>query len=108
MNNPTTYTKPNTLGDLLISTHLRINAKLEVSTEAIPLGTPLIVVSDDEGYTASVAPANEANGILLENCEETSKVGVLISGEIKASFYKDKPLSNELRTNLLKNQIVLY
>ncbi len=108
MNNPTTYTKPNTLGDLLISTHLRINAKLEVSTEAIPLGTPLVVIAGEEGYIASVAPANEANGILLENCEETSKVGVLISGEIKESFYREKPLSIELRTNLLKNQIILY
>lgn len=110
MNNPTIFTKGKVLGDLLVKTHLSVNAKITDAATGTPveLGSPLVVSASSEGgYEATKAPANEANGILLETTEDSSKeVSVLIHGEIKSNFY-DTPLSQELRTDLLKNGIVL-
>ena len=111
MANPTYYKRGEVLGDLLIRTHLSVNATITDATEDNPalLGKPVVVeAGDDNGYTATIAPANEANGILLQSTKSASEsVGVLINGEIKESFYEDAPLSKDLRTSLLKSGIIL-
>ena len=111
MANPTFYGRGKVLGDLLIRTHLSVNATIPNATEDNPveLGTAVIVsAGDDGGYIAEIAPANEANGILLQTINNASlSVGVLVSGEIKAEFYGENPLSADLRTSLLKSGIVL-
>ena len=111
MANPIFYSKGKTLGDLLIKTHLSINASFSEATEDNPvgLGTAVIVVAGENGgYTATKAPSNEANGILLQSVNNsTDSVGVLIAGEIKESFYEDAQFDKDLRTSLLQNKIVL-
>lgn len=109
MSNPVLFTKGKALRDLLIRSHLSVNAKItDVVDTPAELGSALVVSASSEGgYEAIIAPANEANGILLETAHDSSKeVLVLIHGEIKSNFY-DTQLSQELRTDLLKNGIVL-
>ena len=111
MGNPTFYGRGNVLGDLVVKTQLSVNATFPNATEDNPvaLGAAVIVrAGDDGGYTAEIAQANEANGILLQTINNASlSVGVLVSGEIKAEFYGENPLSADLRTSLLKSGIVL-
>ncbi|WP_289181710.1 hypothetical protein [Helicobacter japonicus] len=110
MANPIFYSKGKTLGDLLIKTHLSINASFSATEDnPVGLGTAVIVVAGENGgYTATKAPANEANGILLQSVNNsTDSVGVLIAGEIKESFYEDAQFDKDLRTSLLQNKIVL-
>ncbi|WP_300796331.1 hypothetical protein [Helicobacter sp. UBA3407] len=111
MANPTFYGRGKVLGDLLVKTQLSVNATFPDATEDNPvgLGTAVIVrAGDNGGYTATAAPANEANGILLQTINNASdNVGVLVNGEIKAEFYGENPLSADLRTSLLKSGIVL-
>ncbi|WP_300764388.1 hypothetical protein [Helicobacter sp. UBA3407] len=110
MANPTFYGRGKVLGDLLVKTQLSVNATFPNATEDNPveLGAAVIVSAGDEGYIAEIAPANEANGILLQTINNASdSVGVLVSGEIKAEFYGENPLSADLRTSLLKSGIVL-
>ena len=111
MGNPTFYGRGKVLGNLLVKTQLSVNATFPNATEDNPvaLGAAVIVrAGDDGGYTAEIAQANEANGILLQTVNNASlSVGVLVSGEIKAEFYGENPLSADLRTSLLKSGIVL-
>lgn len=111
MGNPTFYGRGKVLGDLLVKTQLSVNATIPKATEDNPvaLGAAVIVrAGDDGGYIAEIAPANEVNGILLQTINNASlSVGVLVSGEIKAEFYGENPLSADLRTSLLKSGIVL-
>ena len=111
MGNPTFYGRGKVLGDLLVKTQLSVKATFPNATEDNPvaLGAAVIVrAGDDGGYTAEIAQANEANGILLQTINNASlTVGVLVSGEIKAEFYGENPLSADLRTSLLKSGIVL-
>ena len=111
MGNPTFYGRGKVLGDLLVKTQLSVKATFPNATEDNPvaLGAAVIVrAGDDGGYTAEIAQANKANGILLQTINNASlTVGVLVSGEIKAEFYGENPLSADLRTSLLKSGIVL-
>ena len=111
MGNPTFYGRGKVLGDLLVKTHLSVNATFPNATEDNPveLGAAVMVrAGENGGYTAEIAQANEANGILLQTINNASlSVGVLVSGEIKAEFYGENPLSADLRTSLLKSGIVL-
>ena len=110
MANPNFYGRGKVLGDLLVKTQLSVNATFPDATEDNPLelGAAVIVsAGEDGGYTATKAPANEANGILLQSVSSaTENVGVLVAGEIKESFY-EAPLSKDLRTSLLNSKIVL-
>ena len=111
MGNPTFYGRGKVLGDLLVKTHLSVNATFPNATEDNPveLGAAVIVrAGENGGYTAEIAQANEANGILLQTINNASlSVGVLVSGEIKAEFYGENPLNADLRTSLLKSGIIL-
>lgn len=111
MENPSFYGRGKILSDLLIKTQLSVNATFAELPEgnSLELGAAVIVeAAENGGYTASKAPANEANGILLETINEAgNEVGILLAGEIKESFYEDAPLNKELRTSLLQNKIVL-
>lgn len=111
MGNPSFYGRGKVLGDLLIRTHLSVDATLAGANEENPLelGTPVIVeAAEDNGYTAVKAEANEANGVLLQTTNNANNsVGVLIMGEISEAFYTDAPLSKALRTSLLQNGIIL-
>ncbi|WP_297578713.1 hypothetical protein [uncultured Helicobacter sp.] len=110
MANPNFYGRGKVLGDLLVKTQLSVNATFPDATEDNPLelGAAVIVsAGENGGYTATKAPANEANGILLQSVHNaTENVGVLVAGEIKESFY-ETPLSKDLRTSLLNSGIVL-
>lgn len=111
MENPSFYGRGKILSDLLIKTQLSVNATFAELPEgnSLELGTAVIVVAGENGgYTATKAPANEANGILLQSVNNsTDSVGVLIAGEIKESFYEDAQFDKDLRTSLLQNKIVL-
>ena len=51
MNNPTIFTKGKVLGDLLVKTHLSVNAKITDAATGTPveLGSPLVVSASRQG-----------------------------------------------------------